>query len=35
LWYAQKTGQSLKRKVLETHEKAQKDAAAVASAKAI
>lgn len=35
LWYATKTGQSLKRKVLETHEQAQKAAAAVAAAKTV
>ena len=35
LWYATKTGQSLKRKVLDTHEQAQKAAAAVAAAKTV
>ena len=34
LWYAQKTGQSLKHKVLESHEAARKMEAAVAAAKA-
>jgi SecD/SecF fusion protein len=35
LWYATKTGQSLKRKVLDTQEQAQKAAAAVAAAKTV
>ncbi len=34
LWYAKKTGQSLKRQVLEAHREAQKVEAAIASAKA-